>query len=248
MLVDAGRRRAGAARRRPRDGHDRAGALPLLHSREDLVENVVADLYDELTGVARGRPGRRPTRRPRRLPAAGVQPRVPALGDHAPRRVRAAVRQCRRRRGRPLHGTPGDGDARRSSPAQRFGGVFAELVARIYAERGFPVPADDELEPRAAGAAARVVRRAARSSCRSASCGVPVLLDPALRDGLHGGLRAPAVRPGRRRADVRGRAAQPAGARVAERRLGVADAVPAAVRLTGWSRHGGGAWRDEAHC
>jgi AcrR family transcriptional regulator len=31
--------------------------------------------------------------------------------------------------------------------AARFGGVFAALVARVYLEQGFPVPADDELDP-----------------------------------------------------------------------------------------------------
>jgi hypothetical protein len=39
------------------------------------------------------------------------------------------------------------GDRPAQVAGQRFGGVFAELVARIYLEQGFPVPADDDLEP-----------------------------------------------------------------------------------------------------
>ena len=64
-------------------------------SREDLVENVVADLYDELTDVLEAARDDAVPADPGR-PAAGVQPRLPALGDHPPRRVRAAVRQRRR--------------------------------------------------------------------------------------------------------------------------------------------------------
>jgi hypothetical protein len=30
---------------------------------------------------------------------------------------------------------------------RRFGGVFAELVARIYLEQGFPVPDEAEIDP-----------------------------------------------------------------------------------------------------
>ena len=146
-------------------------------SREDLVENVVADLYDELTDVLE-------TARDAADPATpgvqllAVQPRLPALGDHPPRRVRAAVRQRRRA----ASSRPRTARARASSPPQvagrRFGGVFAELVARIYLEQGFPVPADDDLEPAlqeqlrawcAKLPVAAAARRHARSSCPAGS-------------------------------------------------------------------------------
>ena len=66
-------------------------------SREDLIENVVVDLYDELCDVMEAaRDATVPARA--RPAAAGGQPRLPVLGDHPPRRVRPAVRQ--RRRGR----------------------------------------------------------------------------------------------------------------------------------------------------
>jgi hypothetical protein len=41
----------------------------------------------------------------------------------------------------------GPGERPPQVASRRFGGVFAELVARIYLEQGFPVPADDDLEP-----------------------------------------------------------------------------------------------------
>ena len=115
-------------------------------SREDLVEHVVADLYGELTDVleaARDAAGAGDARRP----AARDQPRVPRLGDDPPRRVRPAVRQCRRSGVIDPAELHGDGDRPAQLAGQRFGGVFAELVARIYLEQGFPVPADDELDP-----------------------------------------------------------------------------------------------------
>ncbi|WP_422678127.1 TetR-like C-terminal domain-containing protein [Blastococcus brunescens] len=66
------------------------------------------------------------------------------MGNHAPPGVRPAVRQ----RGERLLPS---GEVDESRPARvagaRFGGVFAELVARIYLERGFAVPADDDIEP-----------------------------------------------------------------------------------------------------
>ena len=138
-------------------------------SREDLVENVVADLYDELVAVLEAaRDDARPATAPVQLLACSRAFRTWATTHHAEFGL--------------LFGSAGDGvvlpdglpattaSARRSSRRRRFGGVFAVLVAQIYLERGFPIPADDEIEPRAAGAAARVVREAARSRCRWASC------------------------------------------------------------------------------
>lgn len=113
-------------------------------SREDLVENVVADLYDELVDVlVAARDGADPTRPGPQLIATARAFRTWAITHHAEFGL--------------LFGSAGEGvlpeDARLygERPAQlaagRFGGVFAELVARVHFERGFPVPADDELEP-----------------------------------------------------------------------------------------------------
>ena len=113
-------------------------------SREDLVENVVADLYDELVGVLEAaRDGADPSRPGPQLIGTARAFRTWAITHHAEFGL--------------LFGSAGEGvlpeDAHEygERPAQlaaaRFGGVFAELIARVYFERGFPVPADDELEP-----------------------------------------------------------------------------------------------------
>ena len=46
----------------------------------------------------------------------------------------------------PAHGTSSSDDGPAELAAARFGAVFAVLVAEIYLERGFPIPADDEIE------------------------------------------------------------------------------------------------------
>jgi AcrR family transcriptional regulator len=113
-------------------------------SREDLVENVVADIYDELVAVLEAaRDEAHPTRPGPQLIGTARAFRTWAITHHAEFGL--------------LFGSAGEGvlpeDAREygERPAQlaaaRFGGVFAELVARVYVEQGFPVPADDELEP-----------------------------------------------------------------------------------------------------
>ena len=176
-------------------------------SREDLVENVVADLYDELCAVLEARPRRRAARRPPGVQLLDVQPRVPHLG--APRttpssaccsaaRGRASCPTAHGRRRAPGRGWPPRPVRRRSSPS------WSRRSTSSGASRSRPTTRSS---------------RRCRSSCAPGAtklpvplparrhAGVPVLLDPALRHGLHGGLRAPAVRPRRRRAHVRGRAA-----------------------------------------
>jgi AcrR family transcriptional regulator len=117
-------------------------------SREDLVENVVVDLYDELVAE---------------LEAArdAARPATPAVG------LLAASRAFRRwATAHPaefglLFGSVGDDGVDDFVPqvssaeeetavqraAGRFGGLFAELIARIWLERPFPAPAEDEIEP-----------------------------------------------------------------------------------------------------
>jgi len=120
------------------------GLYRYFASREDLVEHVVGDLYDELTDELEAvRDAARPA-------TAGVQ-----LMEVA-RAFRTWAVTHRSEFGL-LFGSAGQGvlpeDAHDygDRPSQlagaRFGGVFAELVARLYFERGFPVPADDEIDP-----------------------------------------------------------------------------------------------------
>jgi AcrR family transcriptional regulator len=114
-------------------------------SREDLVENVVADLYGELCDVLdAARDDARPARPPVQLLACSRAFRRWATAHRAEFGLlfgsagHGVV---------PPHGTrAGDGKSPAQLAARRFGTVFAVLVAQIYAERPFPIPADDELE------------------------------------------------------------------------------------------------------
>jgi AcrR family transcriptional regulator len=114
-------------------------------SREDLVENVVADLYDELVGVIEAaRDDARPATAPVQLLACSRAFRRWATTHHPEFGLLfgsagdGVV---------PGHGEPGHEEGPAELAAARFGTVFAVLVAQIYAERGFPIPADDEIEP-----------------------------------------------------------------------------------------------------
>ena len=113
-------------------------------SREDLVENVVADLYGELCDLLESvRDAAEPAATGVRLMAVARAFRTWATTHHPEFGL--------------LFGSAGErvlpedfrDDCERPSQvaAARFGGVFAALVAQIYLERGFPVPADDELAP-----------------------------------------------------------------------------------------------------
>jgi AcrR family transcriptional regulator len=114
-------------------------------SREDLVENVVADLYDELVAVLEvARDEARPATAPIQLLACSRAFRRWATTHHPEFGLlfgsagNGVV---------PPHGMPGHEDSPAEAAAKRFGAVFAVLVAEIYAERRFPIPADDEIEP-----------------------------------------------------------------------------------------------------
>jgi len=114
-------------------------------SREDLVEHVVADLYDELVAVLEAaRVDARPATAPIQLLACSRAFRRWAITHHAEFGLLfgsagdGVV---------PEHGVPGHDESPAELAAKRFGAVFAVLVAQIYAERGFPIPADDEIEP-----------------------------------------------------------------------------------------------------
>ncbi|MCU1616490.1 MAG: transcriptional regulator, TetR family [Frankiales bacterium] len=115
-------------------------------SRENLVENIVVDLYDELCAeLGQAVDAARPATPPVQLLAAS----------------RAFRRWATTRRAEfgLLFGSAGDGllpdvSAPADAPetpvqeaAGRFGGVFGGLVAAIYLERPFPTPAEKDLDP-----------------------------------------------------------------------------------------------------
>jgi AcrR family transcriptional regulator len=112
-------------------------------SRENLVEHVVADLYDELVGILEAaRDAVLPADAGPQLLAASRAFRGWAIAHHAEFGL--------------LFGSPpesigiaghGEGGGPAQEAAHRFGQVFGALVARQYLERGFPIPADDEIEP-----------------------------------------------------------------------------------------------------
>ncbi|MCW2741922.1 MAG: transcriptional regulator, TetR family [Blastococcus sp.] len=121
------------------------GLYRYFDSREDLVENVVADLYDELVTVLEAaRDAARPTTAPIQLLACSREFRRWATTHRAEFGLLfgsagdGVV---------PAHGAPDHEASPAELAAQRFGAVFAVLVAQIYLERGFAVPADDEIEP-----------------------------------------------------------------------------------------------------
>jgi AcrR family transcriptional regulator len=112
-------------------------------SREDLVEHVVADLYDELSDV---------------LEAArdAESPELPGARILAVSRAFRTWATTHPAEFGLLFGSPaqsvgidenGVGEGVAHEAGHRFGGIFAALLAQIYLERGFPTPADDELGP-----------------------------------------------------------------------------------------------------
>jgi AcrR family transcriptional regulator len=113
-------------------------------SREDLVEHVVADIYDELTAVlVEVRDAAEPTSPGFRLlsVARAFRSWATTHPEEFGLLFGAATAQ--------IH--PQDAPDLAERPPQvagaRFGAVFAELIAVIHAERGFPTPAEEELDP-----------------------------------------------------------------------------------------------------
>jgi AcrR family transcriptional regulator len=115
-------------------------------SREDLVEHVVADLYDELCAhLEQARDA--------------ADPATPAVQLLACSRAFRRWAIAHRQEFGLLFGSAGDGvvpshDRLHADPgspahaaAQRFGAIFATLMAQIYLSRPFPVPAEQELDP-----------------------------------------------------------------------------------------------------
>ncbi|SNR30875.1 TetR/AcrR family transcriptional regulator [Blastococcus mobilis] len=121
------------------------GLYRYFDSREDLVEHVVADLYDELTDVLEAARG-------------SADPATPGVQLLAVSRAFRRWATTHHAEFGLLFGSAGervlepgepqrDGERPSAMAGRRFGGVFAELVARIYLQQGFPVPDEADLDP-----------------------------------------------------------------------------------------------------
>ena len=112
-------------------------------SREELVEHVVADLYAELCDdLEAARDATEPATPGAQLVTISRRFRAWALANHAEFNL--------------LFGSPAESvgttaqqakEGPAGAGARQFGEIFGVLVATIYLERGFPIPADDELAP-----------------------------------------------------------------------------------------------------
>jgi AcrR family transcriptional regulator len=113
-------------------------------SRDELVEHVVADLYLELCDVLEGvRKAVTPATPGAQLLAVSRAFRLWVTTHHAEFGLlfgRAGERV-------PSSGAGEGGDRPSEVAAQRFTRVFVALVCDIYREQGFPVPADDAIDP-----------------------------------------------------------------------------------------------------
>jgi AcrR family transcriptional regulator len=111
-------------------------------SLEDLIEHVVGDLYAELCDeLDLARDAARPATAGTQLMTISRRFRTWALTHHPEfgllfgspaERVGSTAQQAK-------EGPAGGG-------ARRFGETFGMLIAQLYLERGFPIPADDQLD------------------------------------------------------------------------------------------------------
>ncbi len=114
-------------------------------SREALVEQVVIDLYDELTGsMEAARDAIEPPDPARRLIATSRAFRAWATTHHVEFGLLFGSAAA----------APGPGAAvfgRQEGPVheagQRFGAICATLLTLVYLEQPFPIPAEEELTP-----------------------------------------------------------------------------------------------------
>jgi AcrR family transcriptional regulator len=128
-------------------------------SREDLIGALIADLYDELTATLEAaRDAADPADARVQITAASRAFRSWALGH--PREFGLLF-------GSPIPGidTQSDGSAA-SLASERFGQVFGGLVARIYQDDPFPIPAEDEMDP--------ALRRELRAWCSGLPVELPI--------------------------------------------------------------------------
>jgi AcrR family transcriptional regulator len=111
-------------------------------SREELVERVVADLYDELCDLLE-------------IERDAVDPSRPGLQMLVVARAFRTWAITHPAEFGLLFGNAADGvvpdegvgDGPAARAGRRFGGVFAALFAAVHLRHAFPVPADDDLDP-----------------------------------------------------------------------------------------------------
>jgi AcrR family transcriptional regulator len=112
-------------------------------SREDLIDAVVADLYDELISeLQRAIAAARPATVGRQLMAASRAFRRWATTHHLEFGLLFAT---------PAESIAAEPEAAGEGPAQeasrRFGALFGALFTRLYVEHPFPIRPESELEP-----------------------------------------------------------------------------------------------------
>jgi AcrR family transcriptional regulator len=109
-------------------------------SREELLDELIADFYDEVcSAMERARDAVPLEQTERRLPMVSRAFRRWAL-EH-PREFGLVF-------GSPLPGYAEPTEGRTAEAHQRFGDIFFGLFVEVWTRRPFPVPADDDLEPR----------------------------------------------------------------------------------------------------
>ncbi len=114
-------------------------------SREDLVENVVVDLYDELSSAMEAaRDAAEPATPAPQLLATSRAFRSWATTHHAEFGLLFGSAASNLVSGTDVHG-PGGSPVHKAG--RRFGGICAALMAQVYLARPFPVPDDEDLTP-----------------------------------------------------------------------------------------------------
>ncbi len=117
-------------------------------SREALVEHVVADLYDELTAtLAAARDAAEPASPGAQVLAASRAFRQWAIGHPAEFALLFGSPTDRAVTSDRTEFHPHEEHGPAQAAGERFGAVFGELVAAVYLERGFAVPADEDIDP-----------------------------------------------------------------------------------------------------
>jgi AcrR family transcriptional regulator len=111
-------------------------------SREHLLGQLVADLYDEVSGeLERSRDA---------VPADDTAGRLLAVSRSFRAWALAHSQEFALLFGTPIEGLrrrPGSGEGPARRAGHRFGAIFAALFAGVYLARRFPAPADAEIEP-----------------------------------------------------------------------------------------------------
>ena len=167
-------------------------------SREELIRNVIADIFTELAGD---------------ISAAIDQAGLTAAGDLAAKMI-AACREFRRWSlnhqgefglifGSPLPGVDDGRDDIADECGRKFAATFFTLFLELWLRSPFPVRAPEAIDPGLRGQLERFRDATGAGHPAGRHPDLPALLGEAVRGGQHGGLRAPRLRPGRRGTHVR---------------------------------------------